>query len=62
MTDILAIGEGLVEFVRMPEFKNGQPVYRRGFGGDTSNTVIAAARQGASTGYISAVGGDPLGD
>jgi 2-dehydro-3-deoxygluconokinase len=33
----------------------------RGFGGDTSNFAIAAARQGAHTGYISAVGDDSTG-
>lgn len=59
--DILALGEAMVEFVRLPGDDNGAPIYRQGFGGDTSNAIIAAARQGASTGYISAVGGDPFG-
>ncbi|MEM9342751.1 MAG: sugar kinase [Pseudomonadota bacterium] len=61
MTDILALGEAMVEFVRLPDPIDGRPAYRQGFGGDTSNTIIAAARQGASTGYLSAVGGDPFG-
>lgn len=61
MTDILAMGEALVEFVKLPEPVEGRAVYRQGFGGDTSNAIIAAARQGASTGYITAVGGDPFG-
>ena len=61
MTDILALGEAMVEFVRLPEEIDGRPAYRQGFGGDTSNAIIAAARQGARTGYISAVGGDPFG-
>ncbi len=60
-TDILAIGEALIEFVLMPDPVGGRPVYRQGFGGDTSNAMIAAARQGASTGYLTAVGGDPFG-
>ncbi len=60
--DILALGEALVEFVRLPETSEGRPIYRQGFGGDTSNAIIAAARQGANTGYITAVGGDPFGE
>lgn len=68
--DILAIGEALVEFVRMDSDQastlnntktTNRPLYSQGFGGDTSNMIIAASRQGADTGYISAVGGDPLG-
>lgn len=62
MTEILALGEALVEFVRLPDEVDGSPAYRQGFGGDTSNAMIAAARQGADTGYISAVGGDPFGE
>ncbi len=58
--DILALGEAMVEFMEIPE---GAPrrLYQQGFGGDTSNTIIAAARQGARTGYITAVGGDAFG-
>ncbi|MBY0613082.1 MAG: sugar kinase [Beijerinckiaceae bacterium] len=41
--------------------KDGETVYKPGFGGDTSNAVIAAARQGARTAYFSAVGADPFG-
>ena len=72
---ILGIGEALVEFTRItddtpnlktdkntPETETTRPIYRQGFGGDTSNAIIAAARQGASTGYLSAVGGDPFGE
>ena len=59
--EILALGEALVEFVRLPDRLDGRPVYRQGFGGDTSNAVIAAARQGARAGYVTAVGGDPFG-
>ena len=35
--------------------------YLRGFGGDTSNMAIAAARLGAATGYATRIGGDPFG-
>ncbi len=57
---IVCIGEALVEFVghKGPESK---AIYHQGFGGDTSNTAIAAARQGCSSGYISGVGNDPFG-
>ncbi|MEM9476973.1 MAG: sugar kinase [Pseudomonadota bacterium] len=61
MTAILALGEALIEFVRLPQPVDGHPTYRQGFGGDTSNTIIAAARQGATTGYLSAVGEDSFG-
>jgi 2-dehydro-3-deoxygluconokinase len=59
--EIVALGEALVEFVRLPESRDGKPIYLQGFGGDTSNAIIAAARQGARTAYITAVGGDPFG-
>ena len=36
--------------------------YLEGHGGDTSNAAIAAARQGASVGYITAIGQDAPGD
>ena len=55
---ILAFGEAMVEFNQSIEDPR---YYLEGFGGDTSNFCIAAARQGADTGYISAVGGDHFG-
>lgn len=61
MPDILTLGEALIEFMRLPD-EGGRTLYEQGFGGDTSNTAIAAARQGASVGYISAVGGDLFGE
>ncbi|MBF9051063.1 sugar kinase [Roseobacter sp. HKCCD9010] len=59
--DILALGEPLAEFVAQPSDEDASPLYRQGFGGDTSNALVAAARQGASVGYLSAVGDDPFG-
>ena len=54
---ILCLGEALVEF------NESEPgLFRQGFGGDTSNCAIAAARQGADVGYLSAVGADVFGD
>jgi 2-dehydro-3-deoxygluconokinase len=56
--DVLAMGEAMVEF---NQTQPGQPQYLQGFGGDTSNAAIAAARQGARVGYVSAVGADTFG-
>jgi 2-dehydro-3-deoxygluconokinase len=57
--DILAIGEPMVEFNQTGG--HGSRNYLQGFGGDTSNFAIAASRQGASVGYVSAVGPDLYG-
>ena len=54
--DILAYGEPMVEFNQTGE--GGGRLYLQGFGGDSSNFAIAAARQGARVGYFSAVGDD----
>jgi 2-dehydro-3-deoxygluconokinase len=40
----------------------GEPRWLQGFGGDTSNAAIAAARQGAPVGYVTALGNDGFGD
>lgn len=57
--DILALGEPMIEFNRTGGVLSRN--YLQGFGGDTSNFAIAAARQGASVGYISALGADDFG-
>jgi 2-dehydro-3-deoxygluconokinase len=57
--DILAYGEPMVEFNQTGE--GGGRLYLQGFGGDSSNFAIAAARQGAKVGYLSALGDDPYG-
>lgn len=56
--DILAIGEPMVEF---NQTRAGEPAYLQGFGGDTSNMIIAAARQGARTAYVTRLGDDAFG-
>jgi 2-dehydro-3-deoxygluconokinase len=58
--DLVSIGEPLVEFSRTRE-GDGR-TWLQGFGGDTSNAAIAAARQGARVGYITGVGADMFGD
>src|SRR5918993_1329235 len=55
--DVLAIGEPLMELNQ----RAGETVYLPGHGGDTSNCIIAATRQGARCGYLSAVGDDTFG-
>ncbi len=40
----------------------GVPNYLQGFGGDTSNAVIAAARAGVKTAYLTRLGSDRFGD
>lgn len=57
MPDIVALGEPMVEFNQEPDGR-----YREGFGGDTSNAIIAAARLGASTRYLTLLGEDRFGD
>ena len=57
MSDLLAIGEALVE-LNQPH--DGAP-FVQGFGGDTSNAMIAAARLGADAAYFTAVGADRFG-
>lgn len=59
--DIVAMGEPMVELVRTSDPAIG-PYYKPGFGGDTSNAIVAAARQGARTGYVTALGEDEFGD
>jgi 2-dehydro-3-deoxygluconokinase len=39
--DVLALGEPMIEF---NQTRPGEPNYLQGFGGDTSNMIIAAAR------------------
>ncbi len=57
--DILAMGEPMVEFNQTGGA--GSRDYLQGFGGDSSNFAIAAARQGASAGYATALGADVYG-
>ena len=56
--DIVALGEAMVEF---NQTRAGDPHWLQGFGGDTSNMAIAAARLGARSGYVTRVGNDAFG-
>src|SRR5512145_84698 len=53
---IVSIGEPMVEFNQ-----TGEKTFLQGFGGDSSNMVIAAARSGARTAYVTRVGDDEFG-
>ena len=57
MSDLLAIGEPLVE---LNQAHDDAP-FVQGFGGDTSNAMIAAARLGADAAYFTAIGADRFG-
>ena len=60
MLDIVALGEPMIEFNQQDA---ARPLdYRLGFGGDTSNFAVSAARQGARVGYITRVGRDAFGE
>jgi 2-dehydro-3-deoxygluconokinase len=59
MIDILAIGEALVEFNQTGD--GAGRTYLQGFGGDTSNALIAAVRQGATGSYFTRLGDDEFG-
>ena len=56
--DIVCLGEPMVEFNQADD----EGRYLFGHGGDTSNCAIAAARAGASVGYVTRLGADEFGD
>ena len=56
--DVVALGEPMIEF---NQTRPGDPNYLQGFGGDTSNMIIAAARQGARAAYVTRLGDDAFG-
>jgi 2-dehydro-3-deoxygluconokinase len=57
---IVCLGEPLIEFNR-PREGDGR-TWLQGFGGDSQNVAIAAARQGVSAGYLTSLGQDWMGD
>lgn len=62
MAELLCMGEPMLEFNQQRPGPDGRVLYLEGHGGDTSNAAIAAARSGASVGYVTAVGMDAAGD
>ncbi|MGW3247472.1 sugar kinase [Streptomyces sp. NPDC001070] len=60
--DILALGEAMLEFNADADGAlEAAESFSVGYGGDTSNFAIAAARSGGRTGYVSRVGDDAFG-
>jgi len=57
--DVLALGEAMIEFNQARA--DVPQTWLQGYGGDTSNMVIAAARLGARGGYVTRVGNDAFG-
>lgn len=57
--DIVTFGEPMMELAQIE--RDGQPLYLPGFGGDTSNVAVAAARQGARVAVFTALGDDAFG-
>ena len=57
MVDIICLGEAMVEFNQSTD-----GTWVQGFGGDTSNCAISAARQGVQVGYLTKVGEDYFGE
>ncbi len=62
MADLVCIGEPMLELNQQAAGPDGRQLFLQNHGGDTSNTAIAAARQGVRVAYLTAVGMDPAGD
>jgi 2-dehydro-3-deoxygluconokinase len=58
---LVAIGEPMLEFNQQPDAGDGRRMYLEGFGGDTANAAVAAARAGVSVAYLTALGHDAAG-
>jgi 2-dehydro-3-deoxygluconokinase len=60
--DVVAMGEPMLEFnASQPGSLREVRSYQVGWGGDTSNFSVAAARMGARTGYFTRLGADDFG-
>ncbi len=58
MFDLVSFGEPMYEFSQVP---GEERRWLQGFGGDTMNAAIAAARQGAKVAYVTCLGDDAFG-
>jgi 2-dehydro-3-deoxygluconokinase len=56
--DVVSLGEPMYEFSQVP---GEESRYLQGFGGDTMNCAVAAARQGARVAYVTRLGDDEFG-
>lgn len=60
--DIISLGEPMLEFSAIAVGRLADvPAFQRGWGGDTSNFAVAAARLGARVGYVTRLGNDEFG-
>jgi 2-dehydro-3-deoxygluconokinase len=59
MPDIISLGESMVELFSEEPIARARS-FQKALGGDTQNMLVAAARLGASTGFITRVGDDPF--
>ncbi|MFB9290682.1 sugar kinase [Pseudoduganella plicata] len=58
--DLVGIGECMVEFHSTAPLAEATQ-FRKGYGGDVLNALVAAARQGCRTAFVTRVGDDPFG-
>lgn len=59
---VVSIGEPMAEFAALERGRLGDvEAYRRGWGGDTANFIVAAARLGLAAAYVTRVGSDEFG-
>ena len=61
MTELIAIGECLVELIPDGPIDRAT-TFTKGFGGDTCDAAVMATRLGTKCAYISRIGNDALGD
>lgn len=59
--DLIGLGECMVELYAAQPLGQA-PALQRSYGGDVLNSLVAAARAGARTGFITRVGDDPFGE
>jgi len=62
MTDIITIGEILIDLTQTGTNGQGVPLFAANPGGAPANVAVAAARLGASTAFIGKAGRDPFGN
>ena len=59
--DIVSVGECMIELSTNESLSYAQ-VFKKSYGGDTLNTLVAASRLGSKTGFITKIGNDAFQD
>lgn len=63
MLDVISLGEPMVEFCASRKGKlKDITIFKRGWGGDTSNVIVTVSRLGKRAGFITRVGNDEFGE